>query len=882
MKIDIVYNHGTSRISFDEEIVEFEISVQNPERLLYNVTMPTIVANIVIESTDQEFKSMRQGDKIEVYNASGKFLFHLMVVSVTFAEEVGRVEIEASGPPLIGDGLPHGMFKVTKDLVEKVYRNDVESMDEHLSGDKWGYLSGREDLMLAALWTDRKELMYITPSYHLMYGNKDTKPWVIFKEGSGLVPDYEVEFEDIVEMNITPARPPVTEIRTRESINQLDAAVLKNVRNAKTYYLEGKNLTAVYVHTNDGKSYLRWSDGIVTDLGSEPVQIVGIFSDSYIEWTETTSSVKVLAIKSRVTSNTIRTFSIPSDEDFMPGMSGLKTEPLVTTSDRYGEVYWFEMSTFSGSGSVFGIRKDEDGYSMLSTTIAVPRNYMFVTAREGHQALYAYFDKDEQRIYSVVVRVGHDGSIDRRVSEVDIDYRGFPLPYSARVVDARYSFDSPEKDVYLLRSVNGPDIETLVVRQNKQAAIVWGEARFVETSPDVEPDDLKIVVLFYDPAELATIGIFDVEGDLLTEESRLRILHLFGTTEGGAVRVNYHNKAGTYMLQDAEDTVLLFSNRSVPWAAATPGSLVLRRPIQRGEENIVSLPFIVGEIGDIDIPAEEEGRIELDIASYNVRGDTHKISVQDMRLSSLMSTFHVELVKGEPKRRMKVVGMHMKYDGVVSMRLSGILVPEKPALAPPSIAPTAYCDTFGTPQEPSYQFRISITNNAPVRVWLNVTIDGVLIRREVGAWESSIFTRSSSTPWTSVEVTAYASKDGYLDSDLVTASRTVVCALPTEPQKTEKPTINAAYCYHYFDSDTTELSLSITNNDVQEVTIYRGDTSSVLGVIPGGSTRTLIYGAYALPGSWSASITAQASGKTRSDLETGSGYIYYCTTLYPI
>lgn len=870
MKIDIVYNFGNSRISFDEEIVQFDISVQNPERLLYNVTMPTIVANIVLESTDPEFKSMRRGDKIEVYDEAGKFLFHLMAVSVTFAEETGRVEIEASGPPLIGDGFPHGMLKVTKDLVEEVYKNDVESMDEHLSRDKRSYLSNREDLMLAALWTDRKELMYITPSYHRMYNEKSTKPWIIFKEGSGLVPDYEVEFEDIIEMNITPARPPVTELRTRELLNELDVVKLKNVKYAKSYYLEGKNLTAVYVYI-DGRSYLRWSDGVVTDLGSGTRQIVGIFSDSYIEWTTTTSSVKILVVKDRVTRSTIETFSIAASIDFMSDSYGLKTEPLVTTSDRNGEVCWFERSTFSDS--IFGIRKDENGYSMLSTTTETSKDYEFVTAKEGHQAVYAYFDVDEQRIYAAVIKVKPDGSVGSLVSERDINYSGYPSPYDARVVDAIYDIDAI-REVYLLRSANGPDVETIVVRPNKPGVSVPGEARFVETSLDVESDDLKLVVLFYDPSGLADLGVYDINGNLLTRENKLRALNLFGTTSGGSVRVNYHNKAGTYMLQDDEETILLFNNRSVPWAAVTPGPLILRQSIQKGEENIIDLPFIVEEIGDIDIPIEEEGRIELDIAGYNVRGDTNKINVQDMHLPPLMSTFHVELVKGEPMRKMKVVAIYMKYDGVVSMRLSGILVPARPAPMPPSIAPTAYCDTSGTPQAPSYQYRITVTNNNPYRVWLNVTIADVLISREVDAGASSIFTRSSSTPWTSVIVSAYASKEGYLDSDLVSESRPVTCALPTEPLETERPTINDAYCYHVLDTSTAELHLRITNNDAREVTIYRGDTP--IGTIPGGSTRTLYYDDYDLPGAWSASITAQASGKSRSDLETKSGNIRYC------
>lgn len=951
MKIDIVYDFGNSRITFDEELVHFNISVQNPERLLYNVTMPTIVANITLESTDPEIKSIKQGDKIEVYNELQQFLFYLMVVSVTFIVDTGRVEIEASGPPLIGDGLPHGMFKVTKDLVEGAYKNDVESMDEHLPRDKRSYLSNREDLMLSALWTDREELMYITPSYHRVANDKETKPWILFKEGSSLVPDYEVEFEDIIEVNITPARPPVSELRTREISNELDVVELKDAQNVRSYYIEGKNLTAVYVYS-DGKSYLRWSDGIITDLGLGNSQIVGIFSDSYIEWTTTTSSFKVLVVKNRVTRSTLETFNISASTDFMWDFTGLKPEPLVTTSDRHGEVCWFEKSTFLGT--VFGIRKDENGYSTLSTTTATSKDYEFVTAKEGHQALYAYFDVAIQRIYYIIIKVRTDGEIISQVAQMNINYMGWPAPYSARVVDAIYDIDSvgPDDGVFLLKSVNGPDVETIIVRPNKSGVSVWGEARFTETSLDVEPEDLKLVVLFYDPSGLAELGIYDIDGNMLTEESKLRAMHLFGTTSGSSVMVNYHNKAATYMLQDNERTVLLFNNHSVPWAAIAPGPLKLSQPIQKGDENIIDLPFIVEGIGDIDIPTEEDGRIELDIASYNVQDSAYKLNVQDMHLPPLMSTFHVELVEGEPTRKMKVVAINMNYDGVVSMRLSGILVPvfvpviippptigssiscvisgseykvsvevtnnhsravglrvsiggnyqikttqpnatstfertytflnrpsgsiqvtaqaigmstssrrlallgrmseaditslgpnvdpvppnvdintyvctlnryyvdasseqvvngiitynvyeclsytvpeplddsividkelnitcpAVPSLQTPTIAATASCVTSGNTNNASYQYRIVVINNDTKQVNLSVTIGGNLTVRSVNAGAASTFTRTSSTPWSSMTVSAFASLDGYPNSAVTTASRPVTCPTP--------------------------------------------------------------------------------------------------------
>ena len=39
------------------------------------------------------------------------------------------------------------------------------------------------------------------------------------------------------------------------------------------------------------------------------------------------------------------------------------------------------------------------------------------------------------------------------------------------------------------------------------------------------------------------------------------------------------------------------------------------------------------------------------------------------------------------------------------------------------------------------------------------------------------------------------------------------------------------------------------------------------------------YGLYDLPGAWSASITAQASGTSRSNLETKSGNIIHCVVV---
>ncbi len=761
----------------------------------------------------------------------------------------------------------------------------------------------------------------------------------------------------------------------------------------------------------------------------------------------------MLVVKDRVTRDTLETINISAGTDFMYDSYELKTEPLVTTSDRHGEVCWFERSTFLGT--VFGIRKDENGYSTLSTTTATSKDYEFVTAKEGHQAMYAYFDVAEQRIYSVIIEIRSDGLIDRLVSQKDINYYGYPNPYSARVVDARYTTDTTET-VYLLKSVNGPDVETIIVHPTKPAVSVWGEARFTETSLDVEPEDLKLAVLFYDPSGLAELGIYDIEGNMLTRESRLRAMHLFGTTSGGSVRVNYHNKAGTYMLQDNENTVLLFNNYSVPWAAIAPRPLALNQYIQKGEENIIDLPFIVEEIGDIDIPTEEDGRIELDIAAYNVQGDTNKINVQDMHLPPLMSIFHVELVEGEPMREMKVVAINMNYDGVVSMRLSGILIPvfvpviipeptigssiscvisgseykvsvevtnnhsravdlrvsiggnyqtkttqpyatntfertytfsnrpsgsiqvtaqaigmttsstrlvllsrmseaeitglgpnvdpvppnedidtyvcsigpyyvdtssgqlvngeltynvyecepyieqeplddsividkelnitcpAVPSLQTPTIAAFATCVTSGYANDPNYQYRIDVTNNDTKQVRIYVTIAGVQQSALVNAGATRTFTRDSSTPWSSVIVSAYASLAGYPNSSTTTLSRPAICEpAPPEPTiKTAQPTINSATCYDDSSSSTKELHIEIKNNDAQQVTIYRGSSSSVLGTIPGGSTRTLYYDINNnLPGQWSASITAQASGKSRSSIETKSGNLPYCIAM---
>lgn len=130
-----------------------------------------------------------------------------------------------------------------------------------------------------------------------------------------------------------------------------------------------------------------------------------------------------------------------------------------------------------------------------------------------------------------------------------------------------------------------------------------------------------------------------------------------------------------------EDTQPVLFTSYVPWLHFEVGNTRIKYRLKRDVDNEVYLPFIVSDLNDISLPLEEEGRMTLDIAGFSYVTPlpsllSKETTVQDLSFPPLMSYVDVYLQEGLPSPlKMKVTGIQLWYNGVVSLRLTGILVP---------------------------------------------------------------------------------------------------------------------------------------------------------------------------------------------------------------
>jgi hypothetical protein len=301
ISIDIYTSEGI--LTFQEEIERFNWSVKNNDSLLFNVTVPTIGATIVLHSIDSALYDIAQGDVVIVKAPTGDEKLKVIVTSVTVLEQKGITEIACAGQGIADNPLGKGVYDLTTDYVGKAttweeFRHPTGSEElSPLPG--YGIIRENEDELLSYIW-GREELMYLTPQS----GIATTQKWRAITEEEATSITWQFTPDSIIDYDISPARPPVTDITTPQKIEGAplaSVAVPDNVNIVKPFYIEGHQDDAAigqraycaYTVSRRGSDYnylieaqlLSWSDGTVTDLGTtERREILGVFTDSFVEY----------------------------------------------------------------------------------------------------------------------------------------------------------------------------------------------------------------------------------------------------------------------------------------------------------------------------------------------------------------------------------------------------------------------------------------------------------------------------------------------------------------------------------------------------------------------------------------------------------------------
>lgn len=276
-------------IAFKEEIENFTWSLRNSEALLFNVSVPTIIANIVLHSIDTSLDSIEIGDKIIVENEKEEHKLTLEVTLVTILKDKGITEIACSAQSFKDSKLGKGVYALGAEyLNEKVLNFKVKQIPDKDIEKGYAIIKRNEELLLSYLWSG-KELAYLTPSEYT--GGDREYVWTCFKEGSSEIPEYTILPEDIVSFDVSPANPEITELRIPRKVEGTPESKLNlpKAQLVKPFFIPSKRIQAVYVSEENPfntmqMQELHWSDGHVNYLGTEKRRfIVGVFEDSYIE-----------------------------------------------------------------------------------------------------------------------------------------------------------------------------------------------------------------------------------------------------------------------------------------------------------------------------------------------------------------------------------------------------------------------------------------------------------------------------------------------------------------------------------------------------------------------------------------------------------------------
>jgi hypothetical protein len=301
ISIDIYTSEGI--LTFQEEIERFNWSVKNNDSLLFNVTVPTIGATIVLHSIDSALYDIAQGDVVIVKAPTGDEKLKVIVTSVTVLEQKGITEIACAGQGIADNPLGKGVYDLTTDYVGKAttweeFRHPTGSEElSPLPG--YGIIKENEDELLSYIW-GREELMYLTP----LSGISTTQKWKAITEEEATSITWQFKPEAIIDYDISPARPPVTDITTPQKVEELPNSIVATpgkVNIVKPFYIEvhddlkpiGNRIHCVYTlrrRYEEGlylieSQALTWSDNYVTDLGTIDRHIIlGVFTDSFVEY----------------------------------------------------------------------------------------------------------------------------------------------------------------------------------------------------------------------------------------------------------------------------------------------------------------------------------------------------------------------------------------------------------------------------------------------------------------------------------------------------------------------------------------------------------------------------------------------------------------------
>ncbi len=660
-------------LEFEDEIEDFRMTVKAPEQYLFNVTMPTVSATLTLASTDTNLEDVRHGDTMEFINSGDVSVFTLFVVSATIMIDRGITEIVCSGMPLKKLKTGTGTFSLTKTMLESNFGNDV-IMDDINIRDVEFIIDKKEDLIMSYAWADKSRLLFVSPAYHLFERGFGGRDWMIGYEGGMYLPEYIIEPKDIISYDISPPAPPITDLEIEYAPEDLDATVINDIDQyspVRSYFMSGIDLFAYYYEL-DGNGFLKWSDGRLNTFNGTK-RIVGIFTDSYVEM-EVLGYNATLKKIDRNSNSLLGSVGLNNYMEYMAIGSDMQA-PFITYYETEGKQTLYFKRTHVDTDNPTGVNNNMKLIFHYGTYDPLHSgNWNLIDVQKGN-AYYFRWDNIEERMYIVVINTREV----RHIFEKQLDMFYIGTPSNVRVVGIKAKPNVPEVTI-LVRSNYGPDIVTWIVNMidNSYPIFTEGETRFMGDPAKDELHELRIVTVQHQPEPPMPTAVYSLNGTIITETTdtlfseRFKLKYATQISEA----MLYRNKA--ILITDVNENRNIYVVRnSVPWSCLKKHEETILINLQEGENNVVRLPYLTTRLGTYDIPKEETGRIEMEIATFQEHyagWGSMEATIQNLHIPALMSIVNVTTSEGALPRRMRITGIDIGYRGIITMILTGILI----------------------------------------------------------------------------------------------------------------------------------------------------------------------------------------------------------------
>lgn len=690
-------------IWFVDEIEDISWSLRNPEGTPFNVSMPRIAASIVLHSTVPQLSNIRPLDKVTISNDVGEEMLTLSVISVSVFHDRGKTEIACSGKPIKDLKLGEGSYVISDSLFRVGYDDTLLKLSsDRVLNPRDSYIRTKEEQILAYLWGGDR-LMHLTPSQ--VTGGDRAYDWTTFEEDSS-APKYRILPEQIVSFDTAPADPLISDLIVRERGVGARVAIEVDTAVSRLFVIGGKDIYAVYERRMSGATAIQqaliWSDGIRINLGPTKVNVIGIFSDSYVTLTPISTSATIQRIDKYtgelVVSNTLENYEryfnlefVDSEEDFK------EMTPTITTEENGVEFLWFSRVTAVSSVLTVGLTKDLQKRSVNAGAVGV---FELATVTPNMvaagyvSALYGKYDDPTQTVTLKIIGMNAIAASYTQTMSGVVDttlYRNglYEAPYRLKITDGfmeRVKKSSPQgmKVAVTILADYEDERGTWVVTFDQGMVDYYFEyldTRFVNSrDPDVlyVKDALLIQVnMTFSTYRTANLKVFRDRTETLIEIS-VNDYKRWVTLKGNIVTAKYGTIAmyadSVYNEGDIKNIFTVESGFT--WGNKKIGAMSKVLKLRGAEENAMMLPYVIDNIGSIDVPIDEIGRMTIGIArfSYDKGDGMVEYSIQDLEMPPLMSYVNVLTSYNQPMRKIKITGIDFNYGGVVTMRLHGILV----------------------------------------------------------------------------------------------------------------------------------------------------------------------------------------------------------------